>query len=150
MQLTNRTEYAMRFLLYLGARFGKPVKVATASKAENIPKQFLSQIIGDLKKAGIIYSFRGPNGGIKLAKNPATITVMDVVSAIEGSMALYKCLEQEDFCDKTSYCPLCGFWVQTQEQIKEIFRRTSVADLVTNSKNYIVKNLDIKNTTQKG
>lgn len=130
MQLTNRTEYALRFLIYLAKDPETTVKMSDVSNDEDIPRQFLAQIVNDLKKSGLVNAFRGPTGGIKLARSAAEITALDVLTSIEGPLALFKCLETNDYCDKSSSCPLCGFWAQTQTQIKQIFTSTTVADLL--------------------
>lgn len=132
MQLTNRTEYAIRFLIYLAKNVKETTKISVVSADEDIPRQFLAQIVNDLKKYGLVYAFRGPNGGVKLAKPATEISIFDVVTSIEGPFAIYKCLETKDYCDKSTSCPLCGFWAQTQIEIKRIFKSTTIADLLSN------------------
>lgn len=136
MQITNRTEYALRFLMYLAKNDMVTEKISTVSEKENIPKPFLAQIVNDLKKCGLVSAFRGPNGGVKLAKSVDSITILDVISSIEGPFAIYKCLETADYCQKSTACPLCGFWAHTQNELKKIFRNTTISDLLSKSPKY--------------
>lgn len=129
MQLTNKAEYAIRLVMFLSSTNGKLIKAEHISEKESIPRPFLSQIVVDLRKAGLVKAVRGLGGGLQLAKKPESITVLDVVEAIEGPVSVFKCVEQTDYCEKRTNCPLCGLWQVTQKKISDIFSKTSIKDL---------------------
>lgn len=99
MNLSARTEYACLAAIDLAARFdsGEPVPVRDIADAHSIPTRFLVQILLQLKSAGLVISTRGSAGGYQLAKSPAAITLLDVVSAVDGAPQ-----SQASHCDRES------------------------------------------------
>ena len=71
---------------------GQPVMIDAVSKEEGIPKSFLAKIFQDLAKAGLLRSQRGAGGGFTLAKSPDNISVLEIIEAIDGKIALQRCL----------------------------------------------------------
>lgn len=130
MQITSKTEYAMRALLYL-ARQDSQVYHLTKDVAENesIPLKFLAQIVRDLGRANIIDASRGPHGGIRLAKSPAKVRAFDIVEAIEGNLALFGCVGRPEYCERQKGCPICGLWAEAQSEMVKVFKRTTLAEL---------------------
>ena len=87
--LTQKTRHALRSLLYIGRQErGTPVQLAAIARAEGIPKKYLEQIMNQLRRAGVVHSSRGPNGGYILARDPESISFADVVEATEVASAL--------------------------------------------------------------
>jgi Rrf2 family protein len=87
MQRTARSEYALRAATALASSGPGPVKSETIAAAEEIPAQFLHNILAALTRAGILISLRGADGGYELSREPASITVADVIRAVEGPFA---------------------------------------------------------------
>jgi Rrf2 family protein len=87
VNLSARTEYACLAALDLAARYdsGEPVPVRDIADGHGIPTRFLVQILLQLKSAGLVHSTRGSSGGYQLAKAPESITLLDVVSAVDGA-----------------------------------------------------------------
>lgn len=134
MKFTNKTEYAIRTVLNLGSRDGKTATIQQISEEESIPKQFLAHIVRNLRKAGIVKSIRGVNGGIKLSANTENIFVLDIIIAIEGPLAIYSCMNNDFSCERKATCPLCGVWAKTQKQIINTLGSFNIAELLTNNK----------------
>ena len=86
MIVSAKTEYACIAVLSLATRFGggEPVRIREIADAHGIPSRFLVQILLQLKGAGIVQSTRGASGGYQLARDPAEITLGDVMSAVDG------------------------------------------------------------------
>ena len=86
MNVSARTEYACLAVLHLAARYGtdEPVRVAAIAESQGIPSHFLVQILLQLKGAGLVSSTRGAAGGYHLVRDPAAITLADVMRAMEG------------------------------------------------------------------
>ena len=87
MQLTAKAEYALRAATVLALSGPGPMKSEAIAAAEDIPLRFLHNILTALTRAGILSSLRGADGGYELTRAPATITVADVIRAVEGPYA---------------------------------------------------------------
>ncbi len=130
-KVSHRTEYALRAMVELALRSGQgPVPARAISSAQGIPLRFLEQQLSHLHKAGLVESFRGAGGGCRLARDPATVRVADVVDAIEGPLFPMFCLEPGDHtCAQDSACGLQELWGDVRAAVREVFERISIADL---------------------
>ena len=110
---------------------GAVVMIDEVSREEHIPKSFAAKIFQSLGKAKLVKSSRGTGGGFILMKKPAEITVLEVIEAIEGKIAFQRCLsEEEPKCEHFGGCALCGLFEEAQDRVKEVFSRTTLADLM--------------------
>jgi Rrf2 family transcriptional regulator, iron-sulfur cluster assembly transcription factor len=131
MQVTRAGEYGVLGLLHLARRGpGQVVMIDEVSREEQIPRSFLAKIFQSLAHAGIVRSNRGTRGGFALAKQPEEVTTLDIIEAIEGRIAFQRCLQAPADCPHTGGCPLCGLFEQAQSQVREVFSRTTLADLM--------------------
>ncbi|HMJ89686.1 MAG TPA: Rrf2 family transcriptional regulator [Candidatus Acidoferrum sp.] len=132
MQITKAGEYAVLGLMCLARRpAGSVVMVDEVSREEHIPKSFAAKIFQSLAKGKLVKSNRGSGGGFALLKKPGDITVLEVIEAIEGKIAFQRCLsEDEPACEHFGGCALCGLFEQAQDQVKDVFSRTTLADLM--------------------
>lgn len=134
LKISQRTEYAMRAMLELALRRSAGgdalVSARAIADAQHVPLRFLEQQLGALHKAGLVQSFRGAGGGCKLARDPSTISVADVVDAIEGPLYPMGCLRTDDHtCFQDSHCGVQELWTEVDLAIRQVFERTTVADL---------------------
>ena len=132
MQITRAGEYAVLGLMCLARRpAGSVVMIDEVSREEKIPKSFAAKIFQSLVKAGLVKGSRGSGGGFTLLKAAKDITVLEVIEAIEGKIAFQRCLaEDEPKCEHFGGCALCGLFEQAQDQVKDVFSRTTLADLM--------------------
>jgi Rrf2 family iron-sulfur cluster assembly transcriptional regulator len=131
MQVTRAGEYGVLGLLCLARRpFGQVVMIEEVSREEAIPRSFLAKIFQSLARAGLVRSIRGTRGGFALARQPAAISTLEVIEAIEGRIAFQRCLQAPAECPHVGGCPLCGLFEQAQTQVKEVFSRTTLAGLM--------------------
>ena len=122
MKLNQATDYAIRSVLHLsGLPFGQVVEAKLIAEEENIPTRFLLKIMRLLTQAGIVESYRGVNGGYALARQPSEITMLDVVEAIEGPIAINRCLIAPEYCSKnfTEHCPVHEALFELQQSMAE-------------------------------
>src|SRR5579862_1453042 len=97
MRISAKADYAVRAAVELaGAQDEKPVKAERIATAQGIPLNFLENILGELRHAGIVRSHRGAEGGFRLAKDPSQITIADIVRAVEGPLASVRGAPPED------------------------------------------------------
>ena len=109
---------------------GQVVMIDELSREEQIPKSFLAKIFQSLARAGLVRSNRGIGGGFTLAKKPEEITTLEVIEAIEGPISFQRCLEAPADCPHMGGCPLCGLFATAQTQVRDVFSRTTLADLL--------------------
>jgi Rrf2 family protein len=130
MQITRATEYAIRGLLDLCSQpEGTVCLLSEVSERQNIPPSFLSKIFQNLAKAGMVSSFRGSGGGFVLARDPRQITLLDVLEAIEGRLALNVCVTNGQVCERQPTCVVHPVWREAQDEVIEILSRHDFASL---------------------
>jgi Rrf2 family protein len=132
MQITNQADYALRAMLFI-ARLGPGQHAPSNIIAEkmDMSRMFLSRINAQLSNAGLITTRRGALGGIMLAKDPAEISIYDIVSAIDGPVNMIRCTKDPNCCSLGEHCPLLGFWRETEDGMVTRLRSTTLADLVS-------------------
>ena len=105
MQLTRTTDYAIRIVCYLAAQ-RQMISTSELSQELSVPSSYIPKITKKLKQAGIIKACEGIKGGYQIAKQPENISLMDVISCTESTMAISRCLEKEEDCSR-NYIACC-------------------------------------------
>ncbi len=125
MQITRQADYALRAMVYL-SRIEPNQNAATKKIAEvqKIPPSFLAKIISQLSIAGLIHTSRGAHGGVVLSRPAAEISLLEVVEAIDGPIALNECTVAPGNCDMADDCPLHQIWQETQDELVTKLRNT--------------------------
>ena len=147
MRLTTRSRYGTRLILDLAvnAKDG-PVPLRDVSKRQKISLKYLEQLIGKLKKAGLIKSQRGPFGGHMLAKRPDSIRVGDIVRTLEESTAITECAEKEDklcgVCNRAGECLSRWVWIEASEAMFDRLDKITIGSLINNRKATIQQTRD--------
>ena len=134
MKLTTKSEYALVCLKYLCEHAnGHPISVSEVSEAESLPKDYVEQIFVRLRKGGIIKSVKGVYGGFTLAKEPAQITLKEVIEALEGDIFEVFCspkLRERIVCQHFSCCSIRPFWRKLQQLIDDFCSSVTLASLI--------------------
>jgi len=129
--ITRATEYAIRAVLYLAKQpRGQIVLKKDICRTQNITPAFLTKILQPLIKEGVIGSQRGVGGGFFLARDPAAVTLLDVVKAEEGPLYLNQCLSHAGSCDRNLFCPVHGAWREIRRDLMATLERFSFARLI--------------------
>lgn len=132
MQISAKTDYALRALCYLAVQEGDAaVKAEEIAQAQGVPRSFLDGILLELRRAGMVTSRRGPVGGHRLARDPATVTVADVVRVIEGPLALVHGERPEDLAYEGSAARLQDVWVALRAAVRGVLEGTTLLQLVS-------------------
>ncbi len=136
MQITRQTEYAVRTLIELTkAEEGKLVPTKMISVNQAIPEVFLKKTIQLLANAGLIVTQRGTQGGVRLAVLPTKITIADVLTAVEGRLAINVCLAESYPCPNKSVCRVRNVLERAQSALIAELSRESIADLIMDPTN---------------
>lgn len=135
MIITRATEYAIRAVLFMASQpRGEIVLKKDICREQDITPAFLTKILQPLIKLGIVGSHRGVGGGFFLMKDPAEVTLLDVIRAEEGPLHLNLCLADETHCERELYCPVNKVWHEARTQLVEVLSRYSFAQLCEMSK----------------
>jgi Rrf2 family protein len=130
MQLTRAADYAVRVMIHMaGLPPGTRTSRTDLATAAGCPDQFLSKVLQDLTRAGLVVSHRGNTGGFELPNVQQGATVLEVVEAVEGPVRLNVCLAHEHACERQQWCPAHTMWARAQEALLGVLRATSIADL---------------------
>lgn len=133
MQFTKAEEYGVFGVMYLAQKDSNQITpLSEISQAQGIPEKFLAKIFQSLSKAGIVRSHRGVRGGFTLARDPATVTVKEVLETIQGPYHLMKCVDDLSTCPhEEEFCALRELLCIAEQRLTEVFEGYTVADLVT-------------------
>jgi Rrf2 family protein len=129
MQITRETDYAIRCVYYLAGKKNGVTMVDEISKEMNIPKSFLAKILQKLGKFALVKSFRGVKGGFILARAPQEISLLEVIEAVQGPVAMNICALDKTLCERSSACAIHPVWIEIRRQVEETLRRKNFADL---------------------
>lgn len=135
MLLTTKVSYGIRALIDLALSYEKDeaVSIKQISGKEGISSVYLEQIFSKLKKQKIITSTRGPKGGYTLARDPEQLSVLEIVLALEGSVAPGKCVSKKTgkkVCTRAGICPSKEIWDEIEMQIRGTLEKYKLNDLV--------------------
>jgi Rrf2 family cysteine metabolism transcriptional repressor len=133
MKITFKGDYALKIMLDLSLEYGGSlVQVKEIAKRQDIPKKFLEQIVMILKGANYIRTVRGPKGGIALAKEPAKITIGEIIRLIEGPTAPIACVSMagRGKCDFEKRCAFREVFGEITHLIDDVVDKTTFADMV--------------------
>ncbi len=132
IKISSKGRYGVKAVYELALHYGQgPVAVNWIAKAQNISEQYLEQLMGPLKKGGLVRGLRGAQGGYILAKPPDQISVSDVVDAVEGPIVLTDCSSFEgQGCPEIDYCVGPDVWSRVQEALIETMSSMSFQMLI--------------------
>lgn len=131
MRITAKADYAVRAAAELAAAVGdeRPLKGEAIATRQRIPQKFLENILSDLRQAGLVKSQRGVDGGYRLAKRPADVSVADVIRAVEGPLASVRGEAPEDVAYDGAAAPLGDVWIAVRAALRGVVEHVTLADL---------------------
>jgi Rrf2 family protein len=138
VRVSAKVDYALRATVELAAAQRRrdqagPVKGERIATAQEIPLNFLENILLELRRSGIVASQRGAEGGYWLAKPAAEITIADVIRAVEGPIATVRGSRPEDVAYTGSATALREVWIELRASMRGVLETTTLADLVERS-----------------
>ncbi|GGK69628.1 RrF2 family transcriptional regulator [Nocardia camponoti] len=129
MHITARVDYAVRTLLELAAASGEVVKAEAIASAAEIPPKVLESVLAELRKAELVLSRRGPDGGYRLARPASEISIADVIRAIESPLASVRGQRPEDVRYPGAGEPLQQVWIALRVNIRAVLENVSIDDV---------------------
>lgn len=135
MQITRGSDYAVRVMIHLASLPPRStVRQSQLSKASDVSGHFLSKVLQQLVRARLIRSQRGSGGGYGLAVPASSISLLDVVQAMEGPVRLNQCIEEGPACERKSWCAAHQVWAEAQAAIVSVLGRATMASLAAAEK----------------
>ena len=131
MRTTAKVDYAVRAAVELAAHGEAPVSAERIADAQQIPANFLENILLDLRRAGIVASKRGAAGGYLLAKPAREIVVADVVRAVEGPLASVRGFSPDELDYAGNAEPLREVWVALRSAVRSVLEHVTIADIAS-------------------
>jgi Rrf2 family protein len=129
MRLTARSEYGLLALIDLACRPDDgPVSARGVAERQRIPGKFLEQLFASLRKAGLVTAVRGAHGGFELSRPATSITVLEVVEALEGPLKPTLC-GGEATCERGGACAAADVWGRATSALRDVFGSTTLAAL---------------------
>ena len=130
MRVSAKADYALRALIEIAVRSdGTAVSAEQLGKAQSIPHGFLQAILADLRRADIVVSQRGQSGGWRFAREPHSITIADVVRAVDGPLVSVYGLRPESVEYDDSARVLQHVWIAARSSLRMVFEHVSIQDL---------------------
>jgi Rrf2 family protein len=130
MRISAKVDYAVRAAVELAAApRERPVKAEAIANAQGIPLNFLENILGELRHAGIVRSHRGAEGGFRLARPPEQVTVADIIRAVEGPLASVRGGPPEDASYGGAAETLPRVWIAVRANLRKVVEHVTVADI---------------------
>jgi Rrf2 family protein len=135
MRVSAKVDYALRALAELAAAPpGEPVKGEQLASAQEIPLNFLENILLELRRSELVASRRGADGGYWLGRPAAEISLADVVRAVEGPIASVRGSRPEDVTYTGAATALQDVWIELRASMRGVLEETSLADLIERSR----------------
>lgn len=130
MKLSTKGRYGVKAMVDLAIHYGNsPVSIKTISERQSISEYYLEQLFSPLRKAGLIKSIRGAQGGYVLNREPKDITVADVMNVLEGPIEIAECIEGTE-CDNVDFCATRLLWEKIKNSIDEVMENITLQDIV--------------------
>jgi Rrf2 family protein len=130
IELTKRGDYAVRAMLALTRGSGGGLLSARRiADAMTIPVRFLPQVLTDLQRAGLVEAAPGRSGGYRLTRDPATISLLEVIEAVEGDTRRQACVIRGSPCGRDGHCDVHAVFFEGQEALRGHFARSMLSDL---------------------
>ncbi|MDR1261975.1 MAG: Rrf2 family transcriptional regulator [Oscillospiraceae bacterium] len=136
MRLSTRSQYGIHAMLDLALAYGGgPQPLRLIAERQDVPEQYLEQLIAPLRRSGLVKSARGAAGGYELALPPENIQVGEVLRALEGPVRLTDCIGEPDACARAELCPSRVLWERLNHAIQDVLDKTTLAELLSSDVN---------------
>ena len=131
-KITTKVDYGIIILRALALQYGKaPVSLKIIAQQNSLPYHYLGQVITPLKKAGLVESHEGLNGGYRLARSPKKISLQEIALILSPRQKLNRCLlEDHEQCKRAKSCDVAPWWFQFNIRFEKLIQDITLADLI--------------------
>ena len=131
MKVNTKVRYGLRSILQIADNYGgDPVPISTISESQEISNKYLEQVVGTLRKSGLILSRKGVRGGYTLARDPEDINLWEVITALDNQTVLVDCVDDPQVCDRSDDCLTRSIWTLLSRRMQEFWQSFTLADLL--------------------
>ena len=131
MKISTKGRYGLKAMFELACRYGEtPVSIRAIAEAQGISEHYLEQLFKKLRKAGVVQSIRGAQGGYALARPPEEITIGEILRALEGTVAPVSCAETEVSCAYARQCVENYVYRQIREGIDRVVDNLTLSSML--------------------
>ncbi len=131
MKLSTRCRYGIHAMFDLAQNAGNgPQTIRAIAERQLVPEQYLEQIIGALRKEGLVVSVRGAQGGYMLSRPPSEISIGELVRLLEGPVLMADCIQDADACIRSGQCPSRVVWSRLTDRINEVVDAITLQDML--------------------
>ena len=132
MRLSTKGRYGVKAMIELALSYGEgPIPLNNIASKQDISIHYLEQLFSSLRKAGLVKSIRGAQGGYILADKPQNITVGDIIRTLEGPLAPADCvIEDSKECTKADCCVTRNIWVKIRDSINDVVDSITLQDMI--------------------
>lgn len=141
MEISRRTDYAIRLIAALADSKGEPLSVRTTAELQDVPYAFARSIQHDLVLAGLVTSRRGAHGGMVLARPADELTLLEVIESVQGPVGVSICSREEDWCPRDKTCPFHRVWEGADNILRDYLSSVSIKELLDGEKAFLTKNV---------
>ena len=130
MKLSTKGKYGLYAMFYLAQHEGCGPQPLKAVAEIGVPEDYLEQLLGNLRRAGLVNTVRGAQGGYRLSKEPQEITVGDIIDATEGPLSISDCLNDEGCCQRSGQCRTRRVWEYLSTSINDVLQSITLRDML--------------------
>lgn len=128
--LSTKARYAVRAMTELSYSYQQgPVLLRDIARRQQISAKYLEQLMAPLRACGLLYTMRGSKGGYVLGRDPEKVTLYEVITVVEGSLAPVPCVDNSSLCDRVEFCAAREVWERLKDKIAGELQSVSLADL---------------------
>ena len=144
MKLSTKGRYGVKAMVELAINYGgAPLSIKTISKRQNISEYYLEQLFSPLRKAKLITSIRGAQGGYVLSREPKDITVAVIMYVLEGPIEIAECIDGVS-CDNLDCCATRLLWAKIKNSIDDVMKSVTLQDIVNDYERIKTNNESLK------
>lgn len=130
MKLSTRGKYGLYAMYYLAQHAQEGPQTLTNIATVGVPRQYLEQLLGNLRRAGLVSTVRGVQGGYHLAKPPRQVSLRDIIDAVEGPIELTECTSPDGGCERSATCPVKWVWQRVTDSINAELEKINLGDML--------------------
>jgi len=145
LKLSTKGQYGVRAMFEVARNYGKgTTTIKEISERQDVSVSYLEQLLNRLRRAGLVDSVKGPGGGYVLTREPAQVTIGDILRVLEGPVAITSCMDPSaDGCERVDSCVARLLWKSLGERIEKFLDQITLQELLEEEKNILSGTLRI-------